>query len=84
MNQQKYIAKFTAQAWIGDYAQEIEPHGPDAWDCSAYMLALTPEQHEAALIPDDYGSDNVRDDPAAPEWVRQWAGPFYITVTLED
>ena len=29
-------------------------------------------------------SDIFKDDPAAPEWVRKWQGPFTIWVREEE
>lgn len=80
----RYRARFTAQAWQGDYAVTVDACGPVEWDCTDYMRALPDDAARAAAMkPDYYPSDRVRDDPAAPEWVRQWAGPYYVTVTEE-
>ena len=77
----RYRATFTPQAWINDYAVCVDPAGETEWDCTAYMAALpTDEVRERSMIPDTYCSDYVKGDPAAPEWVREWTGPFYVTV----
>lgn len=78
----RYIASFVPQAWINDYAVTVDAEGPTEWDCSAYMAALPDDAaREAAQEWDTYPSDNVRNDPAAPAWVRDWSGPFYVIVS---
>lgn len=69
------IARFQPEAWIDDYAVDVDPDGPDTWTVSPAMAA--------AIIADDYQDlDYLRDDEAAPAWVRNWTGPF--TVYIEE
>lgn len=78
----RYTAKFTPQQWVNKCAVVVDPHGPDVWDCTKYMAGLPDDAARArAMEPDSYDSDDVRDDPNAPQWVRDWSGPFYVTVT---
>ena len=77
-----YEATFWPQAWIRNYAVEIDPHGPTRW-------IITPEYLDKcgpnALKDNTYDSDQLRYDPAAPRWVVEWPGPFYITTrSLEE
>lgn len=37
------------------------------------------------LLQDDtYESDRFKDDPAAPQWIKDWSGPFYLEVIGKD
>jgi hypothetical protein len=85
-----YTAHFTPEAWQGDYAVEVDPEGPREWDCTAYagqhraylaglFLEATGEPPDGVLDRDDV----FKADPAAPQWVREWRGPFTIRVTKE-
>jgi hypothetical protein len=86
-----YIAHFTPEAWVNNYAIEVDPQGPQEWDCTAfvtepdsaaYLAKLTAENHEE--LSGTYGvldnDDWFMSDPAAPEWVRNWSGPFTIRI----
>jgi hypothetical protein len=79
----KYRAKFTPQAWVNDYAVPVDPEGPAEWDCTDYVQSLTHEQFLEVMEPDTYASDDVRSGSNAPAWVKDWTGPFYITVERE-
>lgn len=83
------IAEFHPQAWINDYAVEIDHAGPNEWDCSTAFAAM-PDAYRAELLAeiekdgealDD--RDWLKDDPDAPEWVREHQGPFDIFVRKE-
>ncbi len=88
----RYTAHFTPEAWQGGSAAEVDPEGPQEWDCTAYA-----RQHWAYLArtalahgEDQAGPEGVLDqddvfkaDPAAPQWVREWRGPFTIRVRRE-
>jgi hypothetical protein len=32
----RYVAEFTAEAWVRDEAIEVDPEGPTEWDCTTY------------------------------------------------
>jgi hypothetical protein len=84
MSETRYEAHFTPEAWVNDQAIEVDAQGPQSWDCTAYA-----EQHAAYLArldtDDEFGGvdtdDVFQSDPAAPEWVREWRGPFTIRIT---
>lgn len=88
-----FRATFDPQAWIGDEAVSVDPEGPTSWDCTAavradwdYFAGLFGDRPDLDLAM--YGvidnDDVLQRDPAAPEWVREWRGPFTITVYLAD
>jgi hypothetical protein len=80
------IAEFHPQAWVNDQAIEIDHDEPDTWDCSVAFATMPPD-YRAALLADIAADgealdrhDWLKDDPAAPEWVREHSGPFDIYV----
>jgi hypothetical protein len=88
----RYMAHFTAEAWQRDQAVEVDPLGPAHWDCTryarqhaGYLAALSEVRHESPLHHDGVldNDDVFRNDPAAPEWVRYWRGPFTIRITMD-
>lgn len=73
----RWIASFHPQAWINDYAVDVDPEGTTEWDVTDVIetdfKGVPPEA-------DDYPSDTLRYHPNAPEWVREWSDPFYVSV----
>lgn len=76
----KYIARFTPQAWIRDWAVEVDSEGPREWDVTDLLLAMSEQERTASMVPDSYESDELRHADNAPHWVSDWHGPFYIEV----
>ena len=78
-SQQTVIAKFQPQAWVNDYAIAVDPEGPTEFDVTAEVIAMG---REASMLIEDaqYSSDDLRDASAAPQWIKEWAGPFSIEV----
>ena len=77
----RYTAHFTPQAWIRDYAIDVDPEGPQTWDCTA-EIATMPARYAQQVIQDGHDPDDwLKGDPNAPEWVREWSGPFEIHVS---
>lgn len=75
----KIIATFRPQAWVNDYAVDVDPEGPTMFDVTAHVVALGRER--ALQIKDgDYSSDGLRELATAPAWVRDWSGPFSVSV----
>ena len=68
----RFRADFRPEAWIRDQAVAVDPEGETAWE-------VTP----AALRVRARDQDHVRDDPAAPDWIRTWSGPFTIEIFAE-
>ena len=73
------IAKFHPQAWVNDYAIDVDPEGDTEWDASPEILAMAPAER-IELDDDSYETDALRYGVNAPKWVADWSGPFYITV----
>lgn len=61
--------RFVQQRWVDDDLVEIERAYPVEWD------AVVPPD----MRPDTHESDDLRNAPGAPDWVRSWHGPFYVT-----
>jgi len=75
-------ATFHPQAWwVGDNAIEVDPQGATEWDVSpSYLASLVAQHGDEALEDSTYPSDELHHDTAAPEWVRDWSGPFYVSL----
>jgi hypothetical protein len=65
-------ATFHPQAWINDYAIDVDAEGETTWMVDDSALALTA---------DSYESDELRFADNAPQWVKDWSGPFYVSVS---
>ncbi|MCA3267717.1 MAG: hypothetical protein ING19_16780 [Azospirillum sp.] len=76
----RVIARFTPQAWIRDYAVEVDREGPDTWDATAYLLSSFENAKIRCMHDNNYASDDLHLDPNAPAWIRDWHGPFEVEV----
>lgn len=80
MSGRVYTATFTPQAWVRDYAITVDAEGPVEWDCTAGLAELD-AGYRARLIASGHDvDDQLKEDPGAPAWVREWSGPFEIHV----
>lgn len=59
---------FRPQAWVNNYAIDIDIDGPNEWEMEVESL---PEENSDE-------SDELRQDPAAPSYVREHRGPFEV------
>lgn len=80
-----YVATFTPQAWVLDYAITADAEGETTWDCTPYLQELGILAKVAAEV-EAQGhwvdmADQLQRDPRAPRWVQDWSGPFAIVVT---
>jgi len=69
---------FVAQAWGGhkfNTAIEVEPRGEVTWSVPRSWLQGRPIPKE-----NTYESDDLRDYPGAPQWIRDWDGPFEVLI----
>lgn len=84
-----YKAHFDPQAWIHDYATSVDAEEEQTWDCTAFVEA-DPElkaKVDEAIADEGYfldRDDALMGDDNAPQWVRDWSGPFTITVQKAD
>ena len=87
---QTFTARFFPEAWVNDYAVEVDPEGETSWD--ATEAVRDDFDYFADLFGRDiFGGESVVDnddvlaaDPNAPEWVREWRGPFTINVGVDS
>jgi hypothetical protein len=78
-------AHFRPEAWVRDNAIPVDPEGPTRWEVSpAYLAKLVAEHGDEVLYEAGYESDELRYDPAAPEWIREWSGPFSVSLEGDD
>lgn len=64
-------ASFRPQLWQNDYAVPVDPQGETDWKVYAHEL----EPGEDVL-------DYLRHSRNAPEWVRDWSGPFEVDLEI--
>jgi len=87
----RFTARFYPEAWVRNNAVEVDAEGPQEWDCTVF--ASTAEnteyledmrtwfsEHDGWVLDAD---DVFKNDPAAPQWVREWRWPFTIKVREE-
>ena len=63
--------KFHQQAWVNDYAIEVDPEGE-----TEYEVGNVPD----GIEDDTYESDDYRTHSNAPAWAKEWSGPFWIEI----
>lgn len=73
----KMIARFVGQAWINDNAVAVDPLGQSHWDVTESLKG-----RENALTASE--RDDLRDLDNAPDWARNWTGPFEVIVDEVD
>lgn len=70
------MARFHPQAWSNDYAIDVESEGNPDYDVAVDILLMG---SVADTIKDDSNeSDELKFAAFAPDWVRNWNGPFYV------
>lgn len=75
----RIIATFIPQAWVNDYAVTVDPQGATTFDVTETILRIG-EARARALRDDQHETDELRTHAAAPQWVRDWHGPFAVNV----
>ncbi|MDE1675464.1 hypothetical protein [Nocardia gipuzkoensis] len=71
-------ARFQPQAWINNHAVDTDNDSPNQWTVSP---ALIPQTLRVILTGSASADlDFLTEDPAAPDWIRHWRGPFNITI----
>ena len=61
---------FIPQAWVNNYAVNVDPAGPTTWDTDWFGTDLPAPRSDE--------SDQLRDGADAPRWVKDWSGPFEV------
>lgn len=79
----RYVAHFQPRGVVNGEEVQVEIEGPQEWDCTAFAASL--QGYVDRLTPDPYGwrfdwRKAFKLDPAAPEWVKAWSGPFYLWI----
>lgn len=63
--------RFVPQAWVNDYAIEVDPEGPTEWEVPAGLVDFDFDR-------DHWRRDALKNHHNAPDWVRGWQGPFEV------
>ncbi len=72
---------FTAQKWVNDHALEVDPLGDTEWKIPyEEFIQITNGREPKDVESDTYDSDYLRFSKDAPQWIRDWDGPFYCEV----
>ena len=72
---------FTPQMWVMDTAMTVDPIGETTFLVTlTEMDELTGTRDVKDVQDDSYESDALRNAEGAPQWIKDWPGPFYITV----
>jgi hypothetical protein len=76
--------RFLPRAWIENHAVEADPEGSTTFA----VPATDAKDAEDNWLPNhDAASDGLRQHDNAPEWIRNWNGPFDIEIehdTLQE
>lgn len=76
-DRERIMAEFRPEAWVRDHAIEVDAQGEPAIDVT-YEMLLT--GREAASELDSRDTDHLKEAVRAPLWIREWTGPFTISV----
>lgn len=75
-----YKARFVPQAWINDYAVDIDALGETDWDLTDAEAAQALSEARRPCPDLDY----LREHFQAPAWVREYPGPFRVELLGSD
>lgn len=69
--------RFIPQVWARDEALEVDPEGDSTWEPTDLLgdLAYYKDFEDAFRYERWF-----EDDPACPDWIKDWSGPFFIRV----
>ena len=75
----RIFATFHPQVWVNNHAVDVDAQGECQFDVNEYVSALGEEK---ALAIKDYSdsSDDLVSFAQAPDWAKNWPGPFFVTV----
>lgn len=74
----KATVEFYPQAWVNDYPIEVDPEGETLFQVDVKHL----EQYSADAR--KYELEPYLNLPQLPEWIREWRGPFWFDIRLDD
>lgn len=78
----RIMARFVPQAWQNNYAIDVDPEGETEFDVTDVIVAMGREK--ALQVKDNSdSSDDLASWEGAPEWIRNWRGPYYVLVESE-
>ena len=63
---ERYAARFTPEAWIRDNAVEVDPQGPQEWDCTEFAAGQVSYLAALAARFGDTVADGVVDAACGP------------------
>ncbi len=73
---------FLPQAWWNDHAIEVDPSGPTDWTIPlSVILQRFPSEVDWHAKAED--RDDLRHEGDAPQWIRDWSGPFEVRLDEE-
>lgn len=75
----RIMAEFVPQAWLNDHAIAVDPAGDTMFDVTDDILKLGRER-ALQLRDDQHETDHLRHAATAPQWVKDWSGPFVVNV----
>lgn len=78
-SRKRIMAEFVPQAWLNDHAIAVDPSGDTMFDVTEEILKLGREV-ALQLRDDTDATDFLRQSPNAPQWAKDWSGPFLVNV----
>jgi len=76
------VCTFVPQYWGGpkyDYVYPADPEGDTVWEMPmTEVTQLTSVSNMQHMDNDPYARDDLRHSKNAPQWVKNWSGPFEI------
>lgn len=78
----RVTAHFQPQAWVNENAVDVDAEGDQTWDCTEFTAQYL--DYVDGLRDGVDVDDIFKDDPAAPDWVTEWQGPFTITIKADS
>lgn len=78
---EELICTFTPQAWVNDYAIDVDPQGPTSYPVTVEMAAEWPPDWRTREL-SEY--EYIVKDTAPHEWIREYTGPFEFHLTWRE
>jgi hypothetical protein len=77
--EKKVMARFQPQAWIHNNAVNVDAAGEVEFDVTPEILEMGRER-SLTIEDDSWVSDGFQSAKNAPQWIKNWYGPFYVEV----